>query len=69
MYSLPNMILPVFGGMLMDRIGLRPGIILFTMILTLGQFVFMMGGFQNNFNMLLAGRIIFGMGGECAFVA
>lgn len=25
----------------------------------------MVGGFKNNFNLLLAGRIIFGMGGEC----
>ena len=69
MYSLPNMILPVFGGMFLDRIGVRLGLILFTMILTLGQFVFMMGGFLNNFNMLLAGRIIFGIGGECMNVA
>lgn len=63
------MILPVFGGMFLDRIGVRPGLILFTFILTLGQFVFMLGGFQNNFNMLLAGRVIFGMGGECMGVA
>jgi len=29
----------------------------------------MMGGFQQNFNMLLVGRIIFGMGGESMGVA
>jgi len=64
-YSIPNIILPLFGGMFLDRFGIRTGLVLFTFILTIGQFVYMVGGFKNNFNLLLAGRIIFGMGGEC----
>ena len=44
-YSLPNMILPIFGGIFLDQIGIRSGLILFTVILTFGQFVFTMGGY------------------------
>jgi MFS family permease len=68
-YSLPNMVLPIFGGLFLDRIGIRSGLLLFTFILTLGQFVFMMGGYQHNYNVMIAGRVIFGMGGECMGVA
>ena len=68
-YSLPNMVLPIFGGIFLDRIGIRSGLVLFTVILTVGQFVFMIGGYTNNYNTLIAGRVIFGMGGECMNVA
>ena len=44
-YSAPNMILPIFGGLFLDKIGIRAGLILFTCILTMGQFVFMIGGY------------------------
>ena len=44
-YSMPNMVLPIFGGVFLDKIGIRAGLLLFTCILTLGQFVFMMGGY------------------------
>lgn len=66
---MPNMILPIFGGIFLDKIGVRSGLILFTVILTLGQFIFMVGGYQANFNTMLAGRVVFGMGGECMGVA
>ena len=35
-YSFPNMVLPLFGGIFIDKIGIRIGLILFTVILTLG---------------------------------
>ena len=63
------MILPIFGGLFLDRIGIRSGLLLFTFILTLGQFVFMIGGYQHNYAIMIAGRVIFGMGGECMGVA
>lgn len=44
-YSMPNMVLPIFGGVFLDRIGIRSGLLLFTFILTLGQLVFMVGGY------------------------
>lgn len=35
-YSFPNFILPLFGGIFLDKIGMRPGLILFTMLVTAG---------------------------------
>jgi MFS family permease len=35
-YSIPNMILPILGGILLDSIGIRTGLILFCSILTIG---------------------------------
>lgn len=68
-YSIPNMVLPVFGGIFLDKIGIRTGLIIFTIVLTFGQLIFTMGGYQKNYNVMLAGRIIFGCGGECMGVA
>lgn len=68
-YSIPNMVLPILGGVFLDRIGMRQGLILFTSILTVGQLVFTMGGYQSNFDMMIAGRVIFGIGGESMCVA
>lgn len=44
-YSYPNCILPLFGGIFLDKIGIRSGLVLFTVVLTLGQFVFTLGGY------------------------
>lgn len=43
-YSIPNMVLPFFGGLLLDAIGVRFGLIFFTALNTAGQFVFYLGG-------------------------
>ena len=68
-YSIPNMILPLLGGILLDSIGVRMGLILFAAILTLGQFLFMLGGYALSYDEMIAGRVIFGMGGESMQVA
>ena len=68
-YSLPNMILPLLGGILLDSIGVRMGLIFFCAVLTLGQFIFMLGGYQQNYNEMMAGRVVFALGGESMQVA
>jgi nitrate/nitrite transporter NarK len=35
-YSFPNMILPLVGGIAMDKLGVRLGLICFTVVLTIG---------------------------------
>jgi len=35
-YSLPNTVLPLLGGIFLDKIGVRPGLLMFTIILTIG---------------------------------
>ncbi len=37
-YSFPNIILPFLGGFLLDKIGVRYGIFIFTLVLIIGQF-------------------------------
>jgi hypothetical protein len=37
--------LPVFGGIFLDKIGIRTGLIIFTIVLTFGQLIFTMGGY------------------------
>mmetsp|Transcript_30180 Transcript_30180/g.46140 ORF Transcript_30180/g.46140 Transcript_30180/m.46140 type:complete len:121 (+) Transcript_30180:104-466(+) len=68
-YSFPNMALPIFGGIFLDKIGMRVGLLLFTTILTLGQAVFWIGGQNMSWYTMIAGRFIFGLGGECMSVA
>mmetsp|Transcript_32062 Transcript_32062/g.42511 ORF Transcript_32062/g.42511 Transcript_32062/m.42511 type:complete len:81 (-) Transcript_32062:1146-1388(-) len=68
-YSFPNMILPLLGGIFIDKIGIRLGLILFTVVLTAGQLVFAIGGYQASYPMMMLGRFIFGLGGESMTVA
>lgn len=42
---------------------------MFTCILTVGQFIFMLGGINNSFGTMIAGRVVFGLGGECMSVS
>ena len=68
-YSLPNTVLPLAGGIMLDRVGIRLGLVMFTIVLTLGQLVFTIGGYQESYAIMLTGRFIFGLGGECMTVA
>jgi MFS family permease len=68
-YSIPNVALPLFGGMFLDKIGIRVGLMLFTVTVLAGQCVFMMGGYAANYPLMLVGRVVFGMGGESMTVA
>ena len=68
-YSTPNVILPLFGGIFLDKIGIRSGLILFTILVTLGQIVFMLGGYSKSYIVMLLGRVLFGLGGESMTVA
>ena len=68
-YSIPNMVLPFFGGVMLDAIGMRFGLLLFTSVLTVGQFIFALGGQKQKFWLMLLGRVVFGLGGESMSVA
>ena len=63
-YSLPNIIVPLFGGIMLDKIGVRKSLVIFCTILTLGQFVFCLGGQLQSYKIMVIGRAIFGLGGE-----
>lgn len=63
-YSFPNIILPFFGGMLIDKMGVRFSILVFSTIITLGQSIVVIGGYSYSFGTMLAGRCVFGIGSE-----
>ena len=64
-YSIPNFILPLIGGLLIDKVGMRFSLLLFTFVLTFGQAVFTYGAYEGkSFGLLLAGRVIFSLSGE-----
>ncbi|KAF0691106.1 Aste57867_17604 [Aphanomyces stellatus] len=69
LYSIPNIILPFFGGFLVDRLGARFTLLMFASIITVGQIVFAIGCSTTQFNVMLLGRVIFGLGGESLGVA
>eukprot|EP00094_Tigriopus_californicus_P008992 TCALIF_08667-PA protein Name:"Similar to MFSD1 Major facilitator superfamily domain-containing protein 1 (Bos taurus)" AED:0.10 eAED:0.10 QI:0/0.4/0.16/1/0.8/0.66/6/0/543 len=69
-YSWPNVVLPIFGGYLIDRVlGLRIGAAFFAFVLILGQGCFALGSFADSFLLMEVGRFIFGIGGESLAVA
>jgi MFS family permease len=67
-YAIPNLILPLFGGILFDKYGSRICLVGFTCILMIGQGVFMVGGYKQKYWLMLLGRAIFGIGCESMYV-
>ncbi|XP_072033850.1 lysosomal dipeptide transporter MFSD1-like [Amphiura filiformis] len=70
LYSWPNVLLCFFGGFLLDRVfGIRLGTVIFSIFIVLGQCIFALGASLNSYNIMLAGRFVFGLGGENLAVA
>lgn len=69
-YSWPNTVLSIVGGLLIDRfLGLRRAMLLFTALIFCGSVLFLVGIQRLSYPMLLSGRVIFGLGGESLAVA
>lgn len=69
-YSIPNTVLAFFGGLVIDRFtGVRLGALLFCTLILVGQIVFCIGVQAKQYYICLAGRFIFGLGGESLTVA
>lgn len=69
MYSLPNIILPIIGGVLVDKLGPTAMLIIFSILVCGGQSLFALGVTHKTFPMMAAGRLVFGLGGESLEVA
>jgi len=61
---MPNIILPMFCGILLSKIGNSKGLLLYAFLCLLGQTVCGLGGYFDSFGLLITGRIIYGLGGE-----
>eukprot|EP00937_MAST-01D_sp_MAST-1D-sp2_P005672 g5672.t1 len=69
LYSFPNVVLPFFGGLLVDRFSARAALLLFGGLITLGQCLLALGCSLRSFPLMLVGRVVFGFGGESLTVA
>ena len=62
-------VLPMAGGLLVDRAGVCFSLILFSCLILLGQTVTAFGCGIDSLHIMLLGRAIFGLGGESISVA
>lgn len=65
-YSFPNIIMVLVGGIIIDRIGTRKSVFIFTVLIMLGALV---TAVQGSIYTMAAGRLIFGLGAESMIVA
>lgn len=63
-YSLPNIILPLIGGLLIFKYGYRLMFLAFGFSILIGQLIFAIGCSTQSIVVMLIGRTIFGFGGE-----
>lgn len=65
-YSFPNIIMVLVGGIIIDRIGTRKAVLIFTFLITIGALVTAITG---ELFIMASGRLIFGLGAESMIVA
>ena len=65
-YSFPNIIMVLIGGMIVDRIGTRTATLIFTAICFVGALI---TAFSASFTLMALGRLVFGLGAESMIVA
>ena len=65
-YSLPNIVVVLIGGVIVDRFGTRLSTLLFAIICSVGAVV---TAISPSFPVMAAGRLIFGLGAESMIVA
>jgi MFS family permease len=65
-YSLPNIVMVVIGGLLIDRLGPRRSSFIFSILCMLGALV---TALTPEFYIMVIGRLIFGLGAESLIVA
>ena len=68
-YSVPNVVLPFFGGLLADRWGAARCASLCVVCITIGQLVVSAGVSFQSVSLIVFGRVLFGVGGESLCVA
>lgn len=66
-YSLPNIIMVLIGGIIIDRIGTKKASLIFSLLCMIGAFTTAFSG--GVFTIMVVGRLIFGLGAESLIVA
>eukprot|EP01012_Entosiphon_sulcatum_P055394 TRINITY_DN7727_c0_g1_i1.p1 TRINITY_DN7727_c0_g1~~TRINITY_DN7727_c0_g1_i1.p1 ORF type:complete len:532 (-),score=103.20 TRINITY_DN7727_c0_g1_i1:341-1936(-) len=67
-YSFPNIGLAFLGGYALDKLGLRVGAFVTLSIMLFGAGMTLFAGYIKNYNLMLAGRVFFGIGTEMSHV-
>ena len=65
-FNLPNIVLALVGGILIDRIGAAKAILIAAVICTIGAVLTAIG---DPFGLMLVGRLLFGLGNETLYIA
>lgn len=65
-YSFPNIIMVLVGGLIIDKIGTRTSVVIFTIFILLGSIITALTG---NIYVMSTGRLVFGLGAESMIVA
>ncbi|MEG8947203.1 MFS transporter [Rosettibacter firmus] len=65
-YSFPNIIMVLIGGIIIDKIGTRLSVLIFTCLIMIGSIITALTG---NLIVMATGRLIFGLGAESMIVA
>jgi len=65
-YSFPNILMVLVGGLIIDRIGTRISVVIFTFLIALGAVITAVTG---NIYVMASGRLVFGLGAESMIVA
>jgi MFS family permease len=68
-YSIPNVILPFYSGNISDKFGSSKCTAFFAALTFCGQLVFALGASYRNWQLMLLGRCIYGLGGESITVS
>ena len=69
LYAAPNVILPFFGGYLVDTLGVTTCLLIFSSLIAVGQVIFAIGLSVKSWPIIFLGRLVFGFGGESFTVA
>jgi len=65
-YSFPNIIMVLVGGIIIDRIGTKRSVLIFTLLIMIGAIITAITG---EIFLMAAGRLVFGLGAESMIVA
>ena len=63
-YASPNILMPFVGGVLIDKLGIRSSIMIFSTIITTGQFTLAYYASHLQYKGMLLGRLIYSVGGD-----
>src|SRR5262249_12741039 len=65
-YSFPNIVMVLVGGIIVDRYGARVSTLMFAVVCALGAFI---TAISPRFTIMALGRLVFGLSGESMIVA